>query len=149
MLSVLRRLGLVVVIAAVAAASASARPVTAVSVLKALQAHRMPIDRYVAYTASSDPNHLLGRPGQYVSKVNFHDKRLKFDKTYDTRGGGSVETFANHADAARRFKYVQGFGKTSLFAEYDYLNGTVLLRLSNVLTPKQAAAYKKALLAVT
>jgi hypothetical protein len=35
-----------------------------------------------------------------------------------------------------------------MFAEYDYLAGTVLLRLSNVLTPPQAAKYKAALLKI-
>jgi hypothetical protein len=32
-----------------------------------------------------------------------------------------------------------------LGTEYDYVSGSVLLRLSQVLTPDQAAAYKKAL----
>lgn len=119
---------------------------SAVAVLRALRAHGQPIAGYRSYMAANDPNHLLGRPGQYISKVNFHDKRLRFAPDYDTSAGGSIETFANTSDAKRRFKYVQSFGKTSMFAEYDYLSGLVLLRLSNDLTPAQAAIYKRALL---
>ena len=74
------------------------------------------------------------------------DKRLTFSKTFDVTSGGSVETFRSRADAVRRFKYVGAIGKTSIFAEYDYLGGNVLLRLSHVLTPVQAATYKRALL---
>jgi hypothetical protein len=49
------------------------------------------------------------------------------------------------ADAERGFRYVQAITQSvQVFAEYDYLvGGTVLLRLSNVLTP--AAAYQRAL----
>jgi hypothetical protein len=93
-------------------------------------------------------NHLLGRPNQYTSKVNFHDSRIPAAANLDTTGGGSIEVFSNRTDAVARFKYVRAFGKTSMFAEYDYLNRHVLLRLSNVLTPSQAARYKAALLKI-
>jgi hypothetical protein len=121
---------------------------TATQVHLALRHHGMPIGKFVRYTEVTDVNHLLGRPGQYTSKVNFHDTRLARAAGFDTSGGGSIEVFKNRSDAVRRFKYVQAFGKESLFAEYDYLDGLVLLRLSNVLTPSQAAKYKTALLKI-
>jgi len=34
---------------------------------------------------------------------------------------------------------------SSLFAEYEYLHGTVLLRLSHYLTPSEAVGYERAL----
>jgi hypothetical protein len=137
-----------VALAFASGASASSGP-NATAVVKGLSKSGMPIKGYVAYTAETDPNHLLGRPAQYTSKVNFHDGRLPRAAKYDTTGGGSIETFANHADAVRRFKYVEAIAQSPMFAEYDYLNGTVLLRLSSVLTPKQAAAYKRVLLRIT
>jgi hypothetical protein len=121
----------------------------AVQVVRALKRAGMPITRYVNYTAASDPNHLLARPGQYVSKVNFRDARLRPVRGFDTEGGGSVETFRTRTDAQNRYRYVHAItSSSSLFAEYEYLQGTVFHRLSKVLTPRQAGAYKRALLKV-
>jgi hypothetical protein len=136
-----------VALAATSAASAARSP-TATDVLASLRHAGMPVGKFVAYTEVTDQNHLLGRPGQYTSKVNFHDTRIQSVAGFDTSGGGSVEVFKSRDDAKRRFVYVQNFGKTSMFAEYDYLAGAILLRLSNVLTPSQAAKYKVALLKI-
>ncbi len=60
--------------------------------------------------------------------------------------GGSVEVFANAADAQARSTYIDSLGKASpLFVEYDYLAGTALVRLSHVLTPDQGSGYKQAI----
>ena len=101
-------------------------------------------------TAANDPNHLLGRPNQYTSKVTFTDTRIKAaDVTDSSKGsvdlGGAVEVFANPADAAARAKYIEAVTKSmSALAEYDYVHGTVLVRVSHYLTPAQAAGYKSA-----
>jgi len=113
-------------------------------VITALRHASLPIGRVQSYTASSDPNKLLGRPSQYTGKANFKDRRLKA-AGFDVDNGGSVETFANRDDAKRRFDYVRAIAKSPLFAEYDYLEGTVLLRISSDLTPTQAKAYEQAL----
>ena len=140
--------GLTLVLAAQAAASveasASAVSPTApqktwrpVQVVTALRKAGLPIGLVRYYTASSDPNKLLGRPGQYIGKANFRD-RLDSRTGFEVDNGGSVETFSNVADARRRFNYVSSVTETSpLLSEYDYLEGTVFLRLSHVLTPKQ------------
>ena len=62
--------------------------------------------------------------------------------------GGSVEVFATVTDAQHRFKYLQAISTSgnALFAEYEYLDGIAILRLSSKLTPTQAAAYKTAFL---
>jgi hypothetical protein len=140
-------------VVSVAAASVSSAAGTnsqsAVQVVRSLKRAGMPINRYVNYTAASDPNHLLGRPGQYVSKVNFRDARLRPVRGFDTEGGGSVETFKTRTDAQNRYRYVHAITtSSSLFAEYEYLDGTVFLRLSKVFTPRQAGGYKRALLRV-
>jgi hypothetical protein len=115
-------------------------------VLDMLEQRGLPIGRSVNYTAATDRNHLLGRPGQYVSKVNFRDTRIPAVGNFDTEGGGSVETFKSEADAKSRYDYVHSItSKSPLFTEYEYLHKTVFLRLSKVLTPAQAAAYERAL----
>jgi len=132
--------------AASIAASASGQAKTAAGaalVIGQLKAAGLPIDAVTAYSAADDPNHLLGRPGQYISKAMFHDSRL--DVGTEVGNGGSVETFANADDLQNRAKYVQAIARSSaLFSEYDYSAGRTLLRVSSKLTPDQAAAYEKA-----
>ncbi|HST17041.1 MAG TPA: hypothetical protein VLK36_05190 [Gaiellaceae bacterium] len=147
--------GLTLVLAALGAASveASASAVTPtatqktwrpVQVVTALRQAGLPIGLVRYYTASSDPNKLLGRPGQYNGKANFRDQTLS-GTGFDVENGGSVETFSNLAAARRRFNYVSHVTESSpLLTEYDYLEGTVFLRLSHELTPKQAKVYEGA-----
>ena len=120
-------------------------PKSADEVLQELKDRELPVGESVAYTAKTDPNDLLGRPNQYTSKVNFKDTRLKPDSLaddLDVQEGGSIEVFENKSDAIRRKEYVEGIGKGfSPFSEYTYREGTVLLRLSHRLLPKQAAEY--------
>ena len=124
-------------------------PQSADEVLQELKDEELPIGESVAYTAKNDPNDLLGRPNQYTSKVTFEDTRLKPDpmaNKFDVQNGGSIEVFENKDDAIRRKEYVGDIGKSfSPFSEYIYREGTVLLRLSHRLTPKQAAEYEDVL----
>lgn len=155
----------------VPAAKPDAKPNDAASIVAALKAKGLPIAAVKVYTENDDPNSLLGRPGQYTSKANFHDRRLDppvelgqcepippgappdaepvcHDKPKDpgVEHGGSVETFASSDDAKRRADYVkrisQSFGP---LVEYDFLQGKVLLRLSKDLTPTQAKQYEQTL----
>ncbi|WP_316528209.1 hypothetical protein [Kitasatospora brasiliensis] len=102
-------------------------------------------------TAEDDPNHLLGRPGQYTSKVTFTDSRVKEgdvegEDADSVARGGAVEVFATEADAKARAKYIQGIVKSLPAAlEYDFVHGTVLIRVSKFLTPDQADGYKGAI----
>ena len=142
----------VVSLAAVCVSSAAGtNGQSAVQVVRALKGAGMPITRYVTYTAASDPNHLLGRPGQYVSKVNFRDARLGPVRGFKPEGGGSVETFRTRGDAQSRYRYVHFHAIASpsmLFAQYAFVEGTLFLRLSKALTPRQTAAYHHALLKI-
>ncbi|MFJ6137620.1 hypothetical protein [Kitasatospora sp. NPDC092286] len=102
-------------------------------------------------TAEDDPNHLLGRPGQYTSKVTFTDSRIKdADVEGQDEGavvrGGAVEVFAADADAKARAEYIQGIVKSMPAAmEYDYVHGPVLIRVSKILTPAQAKEFQAAI----
>lgn len=106
----------------------------------------------VVYTAESDPNRLLGRPNGYISKASFADTRIKASEVKDDEAGsvdrgGSVEVYADEAGAAARKKYIDDTMKAApiLGSEYSYVTGPVLLRVSQQLTPEQAAEYERAL----
>lgn len=105
----------------------------------------------VVYTEESDPNHQLGRPGGYTSKLQFADSRIpaaevEFTEEHDLSRGGSVEVFETEAAAEKRAEYIRKIGESMpTFAEYDYVQGPVLLRVSKILTPTQAKGYEEAL----
>src|SRR5665647_137930 len=52
---------------------------TAAEVLDGLKSAGLPIGNAVEYTAETDTNKLLGRPGQYTGKANFEDTRIDED----------------------------------------------------------------------
>jgi hypothetical protein len=103
----------------------------------------------VVITDANDRNHLLGRPGQYTSKVTFTDSRIQAGDVDgldpdDVERGGTVEVFATPADAKARADYIQGVVKSlPALLEYDYPHGAVLVRLSRFLSPSQASDYDK------
>ena len=121
-------------------------------IVQGLKAHGLPIGGTFTYNAANDFNKLLGRPGQYTGKTEFRDTRVAttlHGADINVHAGGSVEVFASIVDAQHRFTYVQTLAKSSsLFVEYDYLDGVAILRVSSDLTPDQAAAYEVAFKAV-
>ncbi|MFE7595541.1 hypothetical protein [Streptomyces sp. NPDC057494] len=101
-------------------------------------------------TEDNDPNKLLGRPNQYTSKITFTDSRIKAEDVAGAEKGsvglgGAIEVFPTAADAQARADYIQSVTKgIPMLAEYDYVSGTTLVRVSHYLTPTQAADYKTA-----
>jgi hypothetical protein len=115
-----------------------------------LKAAGLPVNRLIVWNASTDPNHLLGRPGEYTSKVAWVDPDVPASDAdpSDVGGienGGGVEVFPTAAEARARAVYLFTTGQAdpALGVEYDYLAGGVLLRLSQYLTPSQAAQWGK------
>lgn len=93
-----------------------ATPVTAAQAVDALTKTVTTAKAGAEVTAANDGNHLLGRPGQYTSKVGFTDSRIKpADVEGMTEGdvafGGAVEVFANADDAKARAAYIQAVTK--------------------------------------
>ncbi|MFC8433369.1 hypothetical protein [Streptomyces sp. NPDC057253] len=129
---------------------AASRPITASSAFSGVSARVSTAKQSGTVTAANDPNHLLGRPNQYTSKVTFTDTRIKAsDVSGSEKGalerGGAIEVFADASDAKARADYIQSVTKAmSALAEYDYVHDTVLVRVSHYLTPDQAAEYKAA-----
>ena len=131
-------------------AAAANTPVTASTAFTKLAATVSAAKLSGTVTADNDPNHLLGRPGQYTSKVTFTDSRIAASdvsgtKQGDVDRGGAVEVFGSPSDAQTRAKYIQAVTKSMpALAEYDYVHGAVLVRVSHYLTPAQAQQYKTA-----
>lgn len=133
---------------AAAKVPAKKKAMDAKALVAALKSAGMPIGKTDVYSASNDPNKLLGRPGQYTSKVNFIDTRVKEPVTdgIEVSNGGSVEVFANQTDAKTRYEYVAKIAKSMpMLNEYDFRDGDVVLRISNSLTPTQEKKYEVAL----
>lgn len=126
-------------------ASPSPSPTTTGAVIDHLKASGLPVGEVQTYSAQTDTNHLLGRPHQYTAKANFHDTRLAASPDFAVDGGGSVEIFATPQDLQTRATYVRKLAENAMFAEYDYTNGLVLLRVSHLVGPDQAAQYQQAL----
>jgi hypothetical protein len=110
----------------------------------------LPITDSAVITETNDANNLIGRPGQYVSKVAFADSRLgvPIDQAEPgNEGGGSIEVFADGADAQVRSDYIQqtlqSLGPVA-GTEYHFLAGPVLVRVSGELPPSVAAEYEAA-----
>lgn len=98
-------------------------------------AQRMNFRHLTAYTAATDPNHLLGRQGGYTSKINWPN--------------GSIEVFSTKAEAQKRKTYLLAFAGTPFGDGYDYLVGTCLLRIFDSQTPTQAHALEAEFLNIT
>ncbi|MFD5467263.1 hypothetical protein ACFWIQ_31230 [Kitasatospora sp. NPDC127059] len=95
-------------------------------------------------TADTDSNHLLGKPHQYTSAAHIVDTRTD-STTSGIDSGATVEAFANEADAKARAAYIKSIGDAQpIFAEQDFVHGSVLVRVAKALTPAQAAEYDKA-----
>lgn len=133
-----------------AAPSPTAAP-DAAAVIAKLKAAGLPIGATVVYSAATDVNHLLGRPGGYTSKAAWNDTRIRPAdhpglEPGDVQLGGSIEVYPDTDGAQARAKYIEGLISAApvLGTEYDYVAGTVVVRVSGLLTPDQAAAYKSA-----
>lgn len=115
---------------------------TASDVLDYLKANSENIGEYIEYTEETDTNNLLGRPNQYISKINAQDLRIEQKEGSDPVGV-SIEVFNNNEDAVARKDYITSLGQQmSFLVEYDYVNDYILLRVNNSLTPTQAEEYE-------
>jgi hypothetical protein len=128
----------------------------AMDLIEAFKQAGLPIGRAVNISAENDSNQLLGRPGQYTAKWKFEDSRIStvapvatyvdLVEAITVDQGGSIEVFANDADAKRRADYVQSITTSVAFlSEYSWQVENVFLRVGKALTPTQAAEYERIL----
>lgn len=119
-------------------------PESAQIVVAAMRDAKLPIVDINSVSEVTDDNHLLGRPGQYTSKLFFYDAR--HPKAEGTEGENTIEVFANPLDAKRRHDYIdQITSGVGMLTQYQILHGPVLMRLDKVLLPAEAKAYEKAM----
>lgn len=102
----------------------------------------MAAGKVTVWTAETDPNRLLGRPGGYTSAATIVDSRLTCTEVA-TDCGATVEVYPTAAEAQARSEYIQSIlgGGGVLGTEYHYFEGTALLRVTGELTPDQAKVY--------
>ena len=116
-----------------------------------LERNGLPIRGVIVYSADTDPNHLLGQPGGYTSKVAWTDSRINpsgggVTSTGSVELGGSIEVYASHSGAQQRAKYIANIAaKTPILKEYDFVAGDIVLRLSSALTPNEVHQYAASL----
>ena len=99
---------------------------------------------FTEYTEDSDPNDLIGRPGQYVSAASIADDGAEGDRGVD--GGAVIEVFASESDAQARSEYILAILEDSpMFGlEWHHLDGVALLRVSGALKPSVNEVYAEA-----
>lgn len=120
-------------------------PKTAEQLTAELKSAGLPIDNVIVYDEKTDVNELLGRPNQYISKVNFADTTVEQPEDKEDPVGGTIETFSNAADLKSRKEYCESVSKDMpLFAQYYYVNGNYLLRVDHDITPENAKKYEEA-----
>jgi hypothetical protein len=111
------------------------------AIVDALSASDLPVTDLDVFDAETDPNSLLGRPGQYTIKVSWEDGRL----TDSLDPSGTIEVFPDVESMQRRADYVEQIGQDSpMLLQWiftDERTGAVL-RVSSDLTPDQAAEYE-------
>ena len=123
----------------------TSKNMTAEEICNELKNNNNNIGKIVVYTEETDSNNLLGRPNQYTSKVNFADNRISQEYVEENDAkGGTIEVFNNKTDMKKRKEYIEQISNSSsMFAQYIYSKGNVLLRLEKDLTPEQAQEYEK------
>lgn len=130
---------LLILLTVLFAACSQQKPLTLMNVVEAFEP--LPVKNAVIYDERTDPNHLLGRPGGYIEKMNFTDERITEKRDFCT-----IEVFANNADALKRKVYTEQIGDSApMFSSYYFLHRNVLVRIDKQLPPSDAEAYKIAL----
>lgn len=110
-----------------------------------------------AVTPENDPNGLLNQPEGYSSMVYFSYSLIIQDKVYGegvvgkgTSGGGSVEVYPTVEQAEARNDYISQFDGTDLAPGYHEVVGSIVVRISDRLTPdRQQKLAKEVIEALT
>jgi hypothetical protein len=127
------------------AAGSIKKPIDAKTVVDAIAAKGLPVTNVTVYNASNDPNKLLGRPRQYLSKASFQDTRYIDDQDAD-QYQNTVEVFPTVVLATERRSYIDRVTRRAPFLQqYQFQSGKILLRLDRSFTPTEAKEYHDAL----
>jgi hypothetical protein len=112
-------------------------PMPASVLVGALTLAGMPITNVIDCNGQTDPDELVGLPGQYTFKAIFS---LPADHG---EAVNAVEVFMSDEDASARFASLESAASiSSQPVEYHYLSGKYILRLSPNTLPADAARYQ-------
>lgn len=122
---------------------AESEDLTAEAFLGALEEAGLPIGQSTIWDEATDPNELLGRPGQYVEKATWTDTRIEcFSDAPGVDCGGDIEIFEDPDDRDERYEYLSGFADESLLGGYyQWRLPNAVVRIGFELTPSQAEEY--------
>jgi len=121
-----------------ATASTPNQGVTADELYTRLKEAGLPVD--YKQVRSDEEDDLLGRPNQYISRVDFADMCTKHD--FVSWIGGSIYLFNTEQDAQARLDYLNSLAQSGLGADYNYIDGKVLLSIDGDVRPSEAARYE-------
>jgi hypothetical protein len=136
----LAALGALVLAWSPAVASPSDQALSPAGVVVAQLQTSLPLTLVADFTADSDPEHLLGLSGQYISKAAFVDSSI----AASTANGptGIVEVFSSPSELNVRYAVVSTRAGS---LEHDIASGTVLLRLVGSTPDSALLQYQTAL----
>lgn len=101
-----------------------------------------------AVTEEHDPNGMLNKQGGYIGCIYFTDSQVDRSQVYiedgkdnvidvGTEGGGAIEIFATPEEANTRNDYLASFDGSMLSSGSHYVEGTCLIRTSDLLNGTQ------------
>jgi hypothetical protein len=104
------------------------------AVLSKVKANTPTVTATRVVTEQTDDNNLLGKAKEYQYAGSFYDTRTNSDETtsdnYGTTSGGTIEIFANTADAKARGEYLAQFQTGAIQAGAYRVVGVSVLRVS-------------------
>lgn len=124
-------------------AEPEAEDLTIDTFLAALTDAGLPVGESTIWDEDTDPNELLGRPGQYVAKASWTDTRVEcFSDPPGVDCGGDVELFENTDDRDERYEYLANFADEAMLGGYyQWKLPNAVVRIGFELTPSQAEEY--------
>ena len=114
----------------------------AIDYAEALKQAGFPISSISDYTDKTDPNGLLGRPGEYTSKVNWADTRVEQYDVDEDPLGGTIEVFSSKNDMESRKQYLEVMAVNEYI--YESPDGLALMRIDYDIVPDDAKQYENA-----
>lgn len=111
---------------------------SAADAAKRVQTKAGGISKIVPITEDNDPNGLIGRPGGYTAAAVLYDAAATCTDL-GAECGATIEQYATAKEAKARADYLASVAESSpIFAEYDTLDGALLLRVPGATEPSRA-----------
>lgn len=116
----------------------STQIVTGEDIIEMIKQANIPIVDVYSYDEKTDPNGLLGRPGQYIEKLMWQDARV-LEKVCEA----TVEIFINKKDLEIRKNYLKRvWDFMPITRQYIYEYKNALIRVDFELLPSDAKSYE-------